>query len=108
MGYIKHNTIVVIIDPYHHDIQAIYNRCLDIADSLLTNPVRCPTNGYYSFCMVPDGSKENWEESQFGDDKRQKLKNYLWFLKNKCYVDFVEIEFGGNFLDAKIVEHGDQ
>lgn len=35
------------------------------------------TNGYSSFAIFPDGSKEGWEESNRGDKRRATLQDWL-------------------------------
>ena len=58
-------------------------------------------NYFGSFLVAPDGSKEGWETSNDGDSRRARL---VEALRGKD-VDFVEIEFGGDFESAKIVAH---
>ncbi len=43
----------------------------------LTFSVFADINGYLSFFVAPDGSKEGWSESQNGDEAREKLTLWL-------------------------------
>lgn len=76
MGYISHHAIVVtsfddkIQEPHIVAKQIIGNELIsDIIDS--------PINGYKSFFVAPDGSKEGWNESEEYEDKRDMFIKWL-------------------------------
>ena len=55
-------------------------------------------NGYCSFMVAPDGSKEGWPQSDTGDARRQAFKAWL---KTQEYED------GSSSLDAVEVAYGE-
>lgn len=54
-------------------------------------------NAYQTVVLVPDGSNENWDDSEHGDDLRQVFIDYLESKKfeddSNCWV-WVEVGFG--------------
>lgn len=55
------------------------------------------TNGYHTFIIVPDGSKEGWEDSNNGDRLRELIIMRLSkdnYNDNSSPWDWVEIGFG--------------
>jgi hypothetical protein len=46
------------------------------------------TNGERSFFIPPDGSKEGWEESRMGDERRDK---FVEWLRKDGQVHWVEV-----------------
>jgi hypothetical protein len=65
------------------------------------------TNGYMSFLVAPDGSKEGWEESAAGDERRIAFKNWL---RSQEYEDgsspfaWVEVMYGDDNDEVAIVD----
>lgn len=57
-------------------------------------------NGYQTFLIPPDGSKEGWDPSNIGDEERKRLKTFM--RKNHPYVDWTEITYGGDDGISKI------
>jgi hypothetical protein len=102
MGFMKHDAIVVTSFQEEHiksaraeaeDLELV---CTDIAAS--------PVNYYFTFLIVPDGSKESWPESRWNDARREEWK--LWANKSDLYLDWVHVEFGGDAPElSKINEH---
>ena len=64
---------------------------------MVSNVVSAVANGYASFAVLPDGSKEWWEESRKGDEARQAIIDWL---ERQAYEDgsnkfsWVEVSFG--------------
>ncbi len=75
MGYICHHAIVVtswderIIEQAHDRAREIFPE----VSAILASAV----NGYRSFFIPPDGSKEGWGDSAVGSDRRTMFVNYL-------------------------------
>lgn len=123
MGYIKHNTIVVttcdknVIKKAHRKAKTIFNKAFkedpdsyQAGEVLISPIIEGMANGYKSFFIAPDGSKEGWEPSQCGDEAREKFLKYIYSLDyedGSNPFDFVEVEFGGDLVygegEAKIV-----
>jgi len=117
MGYVKHNAIIVTGNS--EDILKAHSRAVQIFDvefsrgvlsqkgSILITPV---VGGYvndeFSFLIAPDGLKEGWPSSDYGDNARA---SFLGWLRSEedLYLDFVEVAFGGDFESADVITHKD-
>lgn len=102
MGTIQHHVIVCTSWKEEH-IKEAYDKALNIFPIHLVSDLSEETiNGYRSFCIFPDGSKEGWPDSDSMDAKRdmfiKKLKE-----QDNFYVNFVEITYGE--IEYKIVSH---
>ena len=76
MGIIKHHAIVVtsdideIIKEAHIQAKSIFkDRTSEILNS--------EANGYKTFFIAPDGSKEGWETSNEGDRQRARFVKWI-------------------------------
>lgn len=97
MGYIRHHTIVVT--GYVENLSKAHQLAKEIFGSLVSEIIQSNVNGYESFFVAPDGSKEGWEESDNGDKNRQK------FIDEVADVDYVELFFGDDNGESKIENH---
>lgn len=109
MGYIR-NHVIVVTDHGHGDcIQVAHEFAMSLGGSV-TEITDETTNGVQSFALMPDGSKEGWDESQEGDTRRDRL---VTFLRTLCYEDgssplsWVEVQFGDDENVAKIIQSSD-
>jgi hypothetical protein len=80
MGYICHHTITVIASDEGHAKAAHAEACrlfeapgVAPVSDILTSPI----NGYWTFLIAPDGSKEGWRDSQRGNDARAAFVSWL-------------------------------
>lgn len=93
MGYIRHDAVIVTA----WDAERLA-KCVAKADELglrHTNIVESQINGYASFLIVPDGSKEGWEDSNAGDALRAEW--IVWARANRdLWVDWVLVSYGGD------------
>lgn len=104
MGYMKHNAIVVSSWNEKHIKDARISAINIFGVGLVSEIINSKMNGYLSFFVAPDGSKEGWDESNQGDTNRQK------FIKEidveDFYVDWAEVSFGGDEANiAHLVNH---
>lgn len=100
MGYIRDHTIV--ISSYGEKIKLAHEKAEKIFPNIQVSPIlKGMINGCESFYIAPDGSKEGWEESNEGDERRKKFVSYL--VKND--VPFVELYFNDDQGEAKILNH---
>jgi len=105
MGYIRHDAIVATswdvkyLKPARAKAEELGLPCTEIVES--------NTNGYVSFLIAPDGSKEGWDESARGDDARSRWKawaNAKW-TEECVYVYWAHLSYAGDESgDTKIVE----
>ncbi len=75
MGYIRHHAIIVT----GYDIKKM-NKHKKFAKNLgllVSNVIISKINGYMSFFIAPDGSKEGWKDSNLGDDRRCSFIEYI-------------------------------
>lgn len=105
MGYMKHNAIVVTAFSKTH-IKPARKKALSLGLSV-TPKAESPVNGYYSFLIIPDGSKEDWRESEFGDEQREDWCNWAKKQSDKgIYFDWVHVSFGGDEpSQTEILDH---
>jgi hypothetical protein len=105
MGYIRHDAIIATswdkkyLAPALKKAEELGLPCSEIVDS--------QTNGYCSFLIAPDGSKEGWDESGRGDMARQVWKDWAddEYTKKQLYVSWVHVSYAGDeYEDTKIVQ----
>ena len=109
MGYMAHHAIVVTADtgqlaPLH----ALARRVFDETPAFVTECTPVAVNGYSSFMVAPDGSKEGWDDSDAGDAARGEFVKALELARHYS-VDWVEVRFGGDDGDTQtyVARHGD-
>jgi hypothetical protein len=68
-------------------------------------------NGYRSFAVLPDGSKEGWDTSNQGDEIRSK---FLDWMRQQEYEDgssplsWAELQYGDDDNDTKVIAYSDE
>jgi hypothetical protein len=109
MGYMCHHAIIVTT---YDDVKAqeAHTKALELG--MQVSPVIVShTNGYLTFLISPDGSKEGWETSDQGDRNR---KQFIDWMNSKRYSDnssalmWVEVQYGDDNGDTRIVSHSDE
>ena len=98
MGYIKHNAIIVTTYS-ESDIDRAYEIAAGIFGmDNVTDKIMSESNGYFSFFIPPDGSKEGWTASRIGDVRRN---SFMEWCAEQAYTDLsnnicaVELTYGG-------------
>ena len=94
MGFITHDAIVVTAFSKKY-IEASHKKAVELFGTQVSDISEAAVNGYVSFFIPPDGSKEGWEESVVGNFRRAELVTFM--READSYVDFVEIRYGGDF-----------
>lgn len=111
MGYMRHHAIVVtswkheLLEEAHAKAVELGARDPEVVGSRLWQVSEITpesTNGYRSFFVAPDGSKEGWDTSDQGDTNRTALIE--WLGDKNGYVDWVDVSYGGDDYDQAIVE----
>lgn len=109
MGYMRHHAILVTTWD-----EAKANAAHDAAAALemsVTPVMESAINGYYSFAVLPDGSKEGWSESEKGDEARAK---FIEWTRAQAYedgsniFDWCEVQYGDDEDEAEILQSGDE
>jgi hypothetical protein len=109
MGYMRHHAIVVsswkaeLLDQAHALAVSLGMSVTNITDEV--------TNGYRSFLVAPDGSKEGWDESNQGDDRRVELVGWMdeqRYDDSSTSIDWVVVQFADDDMESRIVLDSDQ
>jgi hypothetical protein len=112
MGYIKHHAIVVTGWEVSQVSEA---RDYAIRQQMtVTEVATSPVNGYWSFLVAPDGSKEGWEASLEGDIERDTFVLFLEQIEpghggRKFYaLEWSELIYGDEAGPTRIVRSSDR
>lgn len=120
MGYIRHHAIIVtsysekLITEVHGEAKKAFNNAyedrsfIESPEELVSPIVESITNGYYSFFIAPDGSKEGWEESDYGDMARKRVIDFidsLAYEDGSNSVSYAELFYGDDEGEAEIERH---
>jgi len=109
MGHTTHNAIIVT--SWEEDLlQKANEKAISIFGSIAAvSPITPATmNGYRSFLIAPDGSKEGWDHSNIGDQKRACFINWLdaqAYDDGGNALDYVEVQFADDYGEIKIIRH---
>lgn len=97
MGVIAHHAIIVTASYGGWPEKAHEAARRYFPEDQVSELSREAINGYRSFCIFPDGSKEGWAESADGNLRRD---NFVEWLKAQAYEDgssplsWAEVHFG--------------
>lgn len=110
MGYMRHHAIIVTSSLPDREMGADY---IDLAHAKavelgmsVTSVTDEVTNGYRSFLIAPDGSKEGWGESDAGDSRRAAMIEYLdsqRYDDGSSPLDWVVVQFGDDEMITRII-----
>ena len=95
MGYIRHHAIIVT-SADQAALKRAHAKALEIFKDIASF-ISEFVNGYASFLIAPDGSKEGWEHSDQGDAARDTFITWLEQWRNAdgfTELDYVEVQFG--------------
>lgn len=100
----RHHAIVVT-GFRREDVDSAHKKAATIfSDKQLTPVVDSYLNGYCSFAIMPDGSKEGWGDSDRGDENRDEFIKFLTGRTGKnLFLDWAEIQFGDEDGDDRIL-----
>ena len=102
MGYIVHHTISVT--SMH---AALISEARSFAIGLgaqVSELVHSQLNGFYTFVIAPDGSKEGWEDSDAGDERRGVIKTWLRARVGLAWFEVAHPEDGA----PRVIDHQDK
>lgn len=106
MGHMRHNAIIVT--SWDKDLLIEAHTVAKKNFKQITPITPEAVNGYVSFLIAPDGSKEGWDHSDRGDRARA---TFLRWLNSRRYdddsitLDWIEVQFGGDEKIAEILSH---
>lgn len=93
MGYIKHELVAVTFYQEDSSLEEWLDDNVPDKYKQLFVKIPAAANGYFTYVMAPDGSKEGWEPSNECDLIRNGFKA---FAKNANF-DVVHVAFGGDY-----------
>lgn len=110
MGYMCHHTIIVTTYRQTYILSA-HNAAKELFGVLVSGIVESVMNGYYSFFIAPDGSKEGWDESDEYDKKRGQFIEWLdgfQFEDGSSPFKWFEAQYGDDDDDNWLTRHDAQ
>lgn len=104
MGYVRHSAIVATCWQ-EAAAKALTDFAVEVgAEAIAGNP---QTNGYITVCITSDGSKEGWQESDEGDFRRQRIREWLNEQHHKdegaLYFEWCEVAYGDDDCASSVV-----
>ncbi len=102
MGYIKHHAIVVV--GWEEKTDAAHAKAIEFGNTV-SAVIAAPTNGYRTFLIAPDGSKEGWDNSDRGDAARTAFIEWATAWRYAAYVSWAEVVIGEDDDDAYVSRH---
>lgn len=121
MGYMVHHAIVVTCwsEGNAERARAEALRCFGpvgvlfdggppLGDCLVSPIIHSPVNGYYTFLVGPDGSKEGWKPSDQGDAARAAFIAWLEAQRYEDHsspIDWAEVQYGDEDGDDRLLGH---
>jgi hypothetical protein len=96
--YIAHRAIV-LTHWNRERLELVRDYVLD-AGAKCSGLVESNLNGYWSFFVAPDGSKEGCEESDAGDKRHDDI--IVVAEQERC--DWVEVRYGGDSPECACIE----
>ncbi len=119
MGYMCHHAIIVTTSN-QEGAKVAHEKAVEIFQAPFghfkrTCPVSeilaSPVNGYYTFLIPPDGSKEGWSDSDTGDERREQFIAWLnsqRYEDNSSPYDWAEIQYGDGDRDNRMLRNNAQ
>lgn len=105
MGYIKHHAIIVI-GWDDSKITAAHEAAI-VEQMAVSNIVASPVNGYRSFFIAPDGSKEGWTDSDEGNARRDAFIQWLRSAPG-LYLTWAEVELDCDGDAVRLGRHSEE
>ena len=109
MGYIKHQAVIAVVIDDRGDVDQLRRQLAELidepfinrsAEQLLVGPTPSLVNGYVTYALLPDGSKEGWSTSDLGDRARQIFIDHFRALGSSTQV--IEVSFDGDSVTSAV------
>lgn len=103
MGYFRHDAVIVTTEGYREgglpDIDAFRASLPEEWRQLVIGPVKTYHNGTFIYAFLPDGSKEGWDASDYGDAARERFRSLFrtQYPDGSSADDVVTVSFGGDY-----------
>lgn len=110
MGYICHHAILVtsfsskLTTNARNIASTIFFEAMGSPGLSLITPIsESYVNGYFSFSILPDGSKENWSDSEKMDACRDAF--ICWLKEHANQFSWAEVQYGDERGNNRILRH---
>jgi hypothetical protein len=106
MGYMRHHAILVT--SWDEESIRRAHQAAEATGATVTGIVDSPMNGYGTFLVAPDGSKEDWPDSDQGDRAREELVRWLQaqaYEDGSTPFDWAEVQYGDEDGDNRVLQH---
>ena len=112
IGYQSHRAIVVTgwQNEVLQEAHAEAVKCFDGTCAFVTEVTKETMNGFASFMVAPDGSKEGWSESDKSDESAARFIEFLNGLRyedGSSKLDWVYIRFSDNHFKSEVLRASD-
>ncbi len=104
MGYIRHHAIIVT--SLDKEIEPLYAKAVEIFEDGVSAIVDSRVNGFRSFLVAPDGSKEGWDSSGQGDRRRERFVEWLAQRQRENpwgSLDWIHLQYGDDNRETRIL-----
>lgn len=108
MGYMRHHAVVV--SSWDKELIAKAHKVAAESFPHVSEVVPHAVNSGGSFLIPPDGSKEGWEDSRLGDDRRAAFVRWLdaqGYGDGSTSLRWVEVMYADDDGEAAIVSRDD-
>jgi hypothetical protein len=109
VGYIRHHAIIVTSWSKTHGETALVEARR--AGCQTTGLSESKVNGYWTFLVCPDGSKEGWDDSNLGDNQREEFIAWLDSTRTEdggSHYSWAEVQYGDDEGETTITAHSDE
>jgi hypothetical protein len=111
MGYMTQHAIIVT--SWESELlKEAHRKAVTTFDSPVSMMSPETVNGYRSFFVAPDGSKEGWPESEAGDNQRDSFIEWMEGQRSdddyRSSLSWVEVQYGDEDYETKIIRDSDQ
>ena len=108
MGWIRHHAIVVT--SWNGELlKEALTKATDLGCAV-SGVVDSQINGYQSFLIAPDGSKEGWDDSENGDHRREAFKAWTHSKQHEdgsSSLRWAEVLFGDDDYQVAVTDDSD-
>lgn len=106
MGYIKHE-VVIVTGWDAATVAEAHAKATALCGDMVTPITEARINGYRSFFIAPDGSKEGWAESDTADEQRKAFRAWLRAHDDRLGLRWVCVVYGDDAPRITVTSYGD-
>ena len=72
----------------------------EVFEALVSPVIQSVVNGYFTFCIMPDGSKMGWLDANWAEELRDKFINYITDRRGYTWA---EVQYGDDAGDNNLL-----